>query len=129
MTLDNGTPTPATPTPVDGSGAAPAGNQVETSLIPRFVALATPLFAIVAGWIAGWAARALPGLQLDQTQIVTFMTAAAVAALSASWKWLHGWQQHERLVAEGRDKPVRPAPGPTPMAPPATTPSGPARPA
>jgi hypothetical protein len=112
MTLDDGTPTPATPTPVDGSGAAPAGNQVETSLIPRFVALATPLFAIVAGWIAGWAAHALPGLQLDQTQIVTFMTAAAVAALSAAWKWLHGWQQHERLVAEGRDKPVRPAPGP-----------------
>jgi hypothetical protein len=49
----------------------------------------------------GW-----PGLDLDPTQIVTFMTAATAAVLTASWKWLHGCQQHEHLVAEGRTIPV-----------------------
>src|SRR5881227_772213 len=77
----------------------------ETSLIARFVAVLTPVFAILAGWLAGWAATLL-GVHLDPTQIVTFMTTAAVAALTAAWKRLHGWQQHERLVAAGDTKPA-----------------------
>lgn len=91
--------------PNAGAAEAP-GNKSETSLIARFVAFLTPVFAVLAGWLAGWAATAWPGLHLDPAQIVTFMTAVAVAALTAAWKWLHGWQQHERLVAAGRTKPA-----------------------
>lgn len=78
----------------------------ETSWIPRFVALLTPVFAAAAGWIAGLVAQYLPGVQLDTGQITMFMVAAAVAAASSAWKWLTGWQQHERMVAEGHALPV-----------------------
>ena len=38
------------------------------------------------------------------------MTAAAVSAITAGWKWLQGWQQHEALVAQGMDVPVKAGP-------------------
>ena len=38
------------------------------------------------------------------------MSFAATAALAAAWKWMQGWQQHERLVALGRDVPRKPGP-------------------
>lgn len=77
----------------------------ETSLLGRFVALLTPIFAVAAAWVAGAVARAVPGAHLDQNQLVAFMATAAAAALAAALKWLHGWQQHERLVAEGMEQP------------------------
>lgn len=85
------------------TAAAPA---LETSWIPRFVALLTPLFAAAAGWMAGVVAQYVPGVVLDQAQITTFMVTAAAAAGSSAWKWLTGWQQHERMVAEGYAAPV-----------------------
>ncbi len=90
---------------LDGGAAAeqPSG---ETSLLGRFVALLTPVFVVAAAWVAGAVAQAVPGAHLDQTQLVTFMVAAATAALTAAWKWLQGWQQHERMVAEGKAQPV-----------------------
>lgn len=88
--------------------AASSSTPTEASTIGRFVALFTPVFAVAAGWFAGVIAQAVPGAHLDQNQIVAFMTAAAVAALTAGWKWLQGWQQHEALVAQGRDVPVKP---------------------
>ena len=81
----------------------PAG---ETSTLGRFVALLTPVFVVAAGWIAGAVAKAVPGAHLDQGQLVTFMVAGATAALAAAWKWLQGWQQHERMVAEHKEQPV-----------------------
>jgi hypothetical protein len=96
--------------PSAASGNASAGlssSPTEASLIGRFVAILTPLFAIAAGWIAGAIAQIVPGAHLDQSQIVTFMAAAAAAALAAGWKWLQGWQQHEALVANGLDTPVK----------------------
>lgn len=92
----------------------------ETASIGRFVALFTPVFAVAAGWLAGVVARAVPGAHLDQPQIVAFMTAAAVSAIAAGWKWLQGWQQHEALVAQGRARPVKagtpiPAPAVAPV--------------
>lgn len=95
------------------SGEASAGLPslpTEASLIGRFVAILTPVFAIVAGWVAGLVAQWVPGAHLDQNQIVAFMTAAAAAALAAGWKWLQGWQQHEALVSRGLAVPVRPGP-------------------
>lgn len=91
----------------------------ESSLIGRFVAILTPVFAIVAGWIAGLIAQAVPGAHLDQNQIVAFMTAAAASAIAAGWKWLQGWQQHEALVARGVAVPVHAGP-PAPATGPAT---------
>ena len=92
-----------------------------------------PVFAVAAGWFAGVIAQAVPGAHLDQNQIVAFMTAAAVSAITAGWKWLQGWQQHEALVAHGLDIPVKAgppaaagtaaarAPLPTPVVSPATS--------
>jgi hypothetical protein len=34
------------------------------------------------------------------------MVAATAAVVASGYKWLHGWQQHERLVAEGKATPV-----------------------
>ena len=80
----------------------PAG---ETSMLGRFVALLTPVFVVAAGWIAGAVAKAVPGAHLDQGQLVAFMVIGATGALASGLKWLHGWQQHERLVAEGKEQP------------------------
>ncbi|MBV9204508.1 MAG: hypothetical protein JO037_03680 [Actinobacteria bacterium] len=80
----------------------------EASIIGRFVAIFTPVFAVAAGWFAGLVAQAVPGAHLDQNQIVAFMTAASVSAITAGWKWLQGWQQHEALVAQGVAAPVKP---------------------
>jgi hypothetical protein len=82
-----------------------SGSPTEASLLPRFVALLTPFFAIFAGAVAAYAAKHFSGVALDQTQVVAFMIAASSAALTAAWKWLQGWQQHEALVAAGQTVP------------------------
>ncbi|GGT75810.1 hypothetical protein GCM10010177_37660 [Actinomadura citrea] len=79
----------------------------EASWLGRGVALFTPVFAVAAGWLAGVVAQLVPGAHLDETQVTTFMVAATTAALGSGWKWLQGWQQHERLVADGKAAPVR----------------------
>ena len=90
--------------------AIPSSAPTEASPISRFVAVLTPVFAVAAGWLAGVIAQAVPGAHLDQNQVVAFMTAAAVSAIAAGWKWLQGWQQHEALVAQGKDVPVKAGP-------------------
>ena len=90
--------------------AVPSSAPTEASMISRFVAIFIPVFAVAAGWFAGVIAQAVPGAHLDQNQIVAFMTAAAVSAITAGWKWLQGWQQHEALVAQGLDVPVKVGP-------------------
>lgn len=91
--------------PIEGVDAQePEG---EASWLGRGVALFTPVFAVAAGWLAGVVAQHVPGAQLDETQVTTFMVAATTAALGAGWKWLQGWQQHERFVAEGKAAPVK----------------------
>lgn len=74
----------------------------EQSLAGRFVSLLIPILAIGAGWLAGVVGQAVPGLALDENQMVAFMVAAATAVITSGWKWLQGWQQHELLVAEGK---------------------------
>ena len=99
------------PPPRDGEGMPS-----EDSLLPRFVALLTPFFAAAAAWVAAWVADNT-GVQLDEAQITVLMVAVATSALAASWKWLSGWQQHERLVAQGLTAP-RKAGDKAPKAPP-----------
>jgi hypothetical protein len=88
----------------------------EGSNLGRFVALFTPILAIGAGWLAGVVAKHT-GAKLDQGQIVAFMAAALTAVLASGLKWMHGWQQHERLVVENRAQPLKPAPPATSAAP------------
>jgi hypothetical protein len=92
------------------SAAVSSSAPTEASMISMFVAIFTPVFAVAAGWFAGVIAQAVPGAHLDQNQIVAFMTAAAVSVITAGWKWLQGWQQHEALVAQGLDVPVKAGP-------------------
>jgi hypothetical protein len=103
------------PVPASHPAVSPAAPS-EASLIGRFVAILTPVFAIAAGWVAGLVAQVIPGAHLDQNQIVAFMATAAVSAITAGWKWLQGWQQHEVLVAQGQDVPRKA--GPPPAVPP-----------
>jgi len=63
------------------------------------VAALTPLIAIVAGWLTAVAAKHIPGLQLDPTQITAVMIATITSVLGVAVKWLHGWQRHEARVA------------------------------
>jgi hypothetical protein len=102
----------SSPSEAVASPAASSTAPSEASMIGRFVAILTPVFAIVAGWVAGLVAQVIPGAHLDQTQIVAFMAAAAVSVITAGWKWLQGWQQHEQLVAQGQDVPRKAGPSP-----------------
>ena len=79
---------------------------VEAALIGRFVTIITPFFTLFSGWLAGLVAHAMPGLKLDRGQVVAFMVTASTATLTAAWKWLEGWQQHEQNVAEGKVVPL-----------------------
>jgi hypothetical protein len=78
----------------------------EGSLVGRFVTIITPFFTLFSGWLAGLVAHAIPGVQLDRGQIVAFMVAVSTATLTAALKWLHGWQQHEQNVADGKVAPI-----------------------
>jgi hypothetical protein len=83
-----------------------AAPRMEAALIGRFVTVVTPFFTLFAGWLAGLVAHAIPGLNLDRGQVVAFMVTASTATLTAAWKWLEGWQQHEQNVAEGKVAPL-----------------------
>jgi hypothetical protein len=71
------------------------------------VTVITPFFALFAGWLAGVVANAVPGVALDPNQIIALMVAVTTAALGSGVKWLQGWQQHEKLVAEDLAVPVK----------------------
>ena len=102
-----------TPSQAPASPADPLAN-TEGSLIGRFVALLAPVFAIAAGWLAGFVASKVPGVTLNPAQIASFMAVASTSALTATWKWLQGWQQHVQLVSQGTVAPRRQARAPAP---------------
>lgn len=91
----------------NGGAEAPKTVTSEGSLRGLFVSVITPFFALFAGWIAGVVANAVPGVTLDPNQIIALMVAVTTAGLGAGVKWLQGWQQHEKLVAEDRAVPVK----------------------
>ena len=79
----------------------------EGAVINRVVLILAPFLTVAAAWIAAVVADNIPGLQLDQTQVVSFMIAIVAVCLAAAWKWLQGWQQHELLVAQKLAAPVK----------------------
>jgi len=106
LTATSVTPNAAA-SPVTPPAPAPAA---EGSLIGRLVAILTPIFAVLAGGIAGWVAKKIPGVHLDASQIVAFMVAAVTAVLTAAFKYLSGWQQHEQNVADRKSPAIKQAP-------------------
>jgi hypothetical protein len=66
----------------------------------RVVALATPLFAAAAGWVATWLADNVPGVSIDQGALEEIFIAGALVALAPAAQWLNGWQKYEARVAE-----------------------------
>ena len=82
--------------------------KTEGSLISRYVAFLTPLFSTAAGYLVT-VINDVTGAQLDGAQLTCLMVTSGTSAAAASWKWLTGWQQHERLVADGLVAPRRPA--------------------
>jgi hypothetical protein len=69
--------------------------------ISRFVALLTPIFAGLAGWIATLAVQYLPGAPaLDQGELTAVFVAGATAATASALKWLDGLSKHERAVVD-----------------------------
>jgi hypothetical protein len=106
-------PTPI-PVPTPEPAGLPIGPVSEGAIINRVVLLATPLITVAAAWLAGLVARHVPGIKLDQTQIVSFMIAIVAVCLAGAWKWLQGWQQHELLVAQKLAAPLKPIIGTPP---------------
>ena len=63
----------------------------------RIVAVLTPLvFAPLAGVIATWAAKNLPGVDIPPDKIEQIFIAGALIALAPAAQWLHGWQRYEQ---------------------------------
>jgi hypothetical protein len=66
----------------------------------RIVALLTPIFAGLAGWVAQVIADNFPGAPaLDQGELTAIFIAGATAATIAAREWLIGWRQHEQSEA------------------------------
>ena len=68
----------------------------------RVVALATPLFAAAAGWVATWLADNVPGVSIDQGALEEIFIAGALVALAPAAQWLHGWQRFEAREADAQ---------------------------
>ena len=68
----------------------------------RVVALATPLFAAAAGWVATWLAENVPGVSISQDSLEEIFIAGALIALAPAAQWLHGWQKWEARQADAQ---------------------------
>lgn len=68
--------------------------------VSRVVALVTPVFAALAGYVATQAAR-LPGAPaLDSGELTALFVAGAAAATAGAVKWLDGRAKHERQASD-----------------------------
>jgi hypothetical protein len=63
----------------------------------RLVAVLTPLvFAPLAGTVSVLAAKYLPGLDVDSSQLQQIFIAGALIAFGKAGLWLKGWQDWEK---------------------------------
>jgi hypothetical protein len=66
----------------------------------RVVAVLTPLvFAPLAGAIAAWLAKNVPGANVSSDQLTGIFITGALIAFGKSAQWLHGWQKWEEREA------------------------------
>jgi hypothetical protein len=69
--------------------------------IERLVALITPIFAGLAGWIVEWVSIHFPGTPtLDKAQLTAVFVAGATAAFGAALTWLHNRAKHTLVLAK-----------------------------
>jgi peptidoglycan/LPS O-acetylase OafA/YrhL len=76
-------------------------DKLQATLPPnRLVVLLTPLaFMPAAGFITAYVAQHFPGLPTFSTpEVAGFFAAGALAAFVKAYKWLDGWQAHERAI-------------------------------
>jgi hypothetical protein len=67
----------------------------------RIVAFLTPvLFAPLAGGIATWIAKNVPGAEVSQSSLEEVFIGGALIALAPAVQWLHGWQKFEAREAD-----------------------------
>ena len=66
----------------------------------RVVALLTPAFAALAGYVATWVAEHFPGTDIDQGALEEIFIAGALIGLAPAAQWLRGWQKYEEREAE-----------------------------
>jgi hypothetical protein len=67
----------------------------------RIVAILTPvLFAPLAGGIATWIAKNIPGAEVSQNSLEEVFIGGALIALAPAAQWLHGWQKYEARQAD-----------------------------
>jgi len=67
----------------------------------RVIAVLTPvIFAPLAGYIAAWVAKHLPGVEVQPEDLTPIFVAGALSVLAPMWKWLDGWQKYEQREAE-----------------------------
>lgn len=70
----------------------------------RLVALLTPVFASLAGFIASWTAENFPGLPpMDENWLAGIFIAGAFSAIVAAFQWIDGWQKYEARQAYDLD--------------------------
>jgi hypothetical protein len=81
------------------AGQPPQGSRLGAVSFARLAVWLSPAFVIAAGLLADLVAKLVPGAHLNQAQIGVFMLAGATSAVTATWKWLQGWQKHVRRVA------------------------------
>lgn len=60
--------------------------------IERVVAILTPLFAAISGWLTGTVSQLVPGVNLSAGDVTALQIAGVTAAAGAALKWLHGRQ-------------------------------------
>jgi hypothetical protein len=71
----------------------------------RVVAVLTPLvFAPLAGGVAAWLAKHVPGAEVRQADLQEIFIGGALLGLAPALQWLHGWQKYEaRQADDARD--------------------------
>jgi hypothetical protein len=62
----------------------------------RVVALLTPLvFVPASAFVSAWVAKNIPSAHLNPAEVSGAFVVGGLAAVTATYKWLDGWQKHE----------------------------------
>lgn len=67
----------------------------------RVVTLLTPLvFVPASAFVSAWVAKNVPGAHLNPAEVSGAFVVGGLAAVTAAYKWVDGWQKHEQSKVE-----------------------------